>query len=369
MTPWWNAQGVGAKLAVLVAGLVVALTVVSYGLRTVVGKEPGGPTSSSFATGSDGLAAFAELAARQGHQVVQLQAPLDRVALEANVTVVVAQPDRLAEQEIDALEQAAKNGARVLISGDPEPFGHLTEGLRWSSRGSGSAEVLLPLPALAKVERVVASKEGSWSDLGPWLGLIGGNEGVIVAQRQTGAGSVVALADPSLWWNEQLGEADNAALAVALLGEPARTVIFAEAAHGYTGGKGFGAYPRSWRWVAAGLVSAGICYAFAVGRRFGPPERTERELAPPRRAYADALARSLAQVGDPSATTALRHRARQQWRRRTGIDLDDAEGPAAATAAGLSTEDLDLLLQDPTTTEALLALGHLAASFEGTNLR
>src|SRR5207249_7350779 len=102
-----------------------------------------------------------------------------------------------------------------------------------------------------------------------------------------GRGRVALLADASPLQNRFLGEADDAALGLALAGPRKRPVAFVESVHGYGRASGVRAIPTSWRWALGGLVLAALVLIWARGRRLGPAERTTRDLPPPRRDYVD----------------------------------------------------------------------------------
>ena len=110
--------------------------------------------------------------------------------------------------------------------------------------------------------------------------------------RRAGRGRIVLLADSSPLQNRLLGEADNAAFALALSGRGPLT--FVESVHGYGPQRGLAALPARFGWALIGLLLAALVFMVARGRRLGPPERERRELPPPRRAYVDALAATMA---------------------------------------------------------------------------
>jgi hypothetical protein len=114
----------------------------------------------------------------------------------------------------------------------------------------------------------------------------------VVALAGAGRGRVVMVADPSPLQNRLLARADNAALALALSGQGPLT--FVESVHGYGAATGLAALPADAGWALILLAAAALALMAARGRRFGPPEAARRELAPPRAAYVDALATTLA---------------------------------------------------------------------------
>ena len=128
------------------------------------------------------------------------------------------------------------------------------------------------------------SGDGRWKERGAL--------GSLLLVRPAGRGRIVLLADSSPLQNRLLGEADNAAFALALSGKGPLT--FVESVHGYGPQRGLAALPARFGWALIGLLLAALVLMVARGRRLGPPERERRELPPPRRAYVDALAATMA---------------------------------------------------------------------------
>ena len=144
------------------------------------------------------------------------------------------------------------------------------------------------------------------------------------------------LADSSPLQNRLLGEADNAALALALSGRGPLT--FVESVHGYGPARGLAALPARFGWALIGLALAALVFMVARGRRLGPPEPERRDLPPPRRAYVDALAATMARGRDrEEAVAPVRAEARRRLARRAGLgpQADPDAWRAAARAAGL----------------------------------
>src|SRR5262249_37727361 len=59
----------GGKIGLGIAGTLIAVNVGRREPGPLTGGTPGGPRSSSYATGDDGLAAYASLLSRAGHNV------------------------------------------------------------------------------------------------------------------------------------------------------------------------------------------------------------------------------------------------------------------------------------------------------------
>jgi hypothetical protein len=236
----------------LAAGAVVVLGAVLLGRAP---EHPSGPPSSSYATTPDGVAAWATLLQRAGHDVRRIQVPLDRRRPAAGETVVLVDGRRLPDAERAALAAFLRGGGRAVLVGT-----------------AAVDELAGPAPRGARAET-----------------------------RRVGRGAAVLLADAASLTNRALGSGDHAALALALAGPPSRRVAFVETIHGYHQARGLGALPGRVRTCLWLLALAALVFLIARGRRLGPPEAQARELPPPRRVHVEALAAALARTRDRDA--------------------------------------------------------------------
>lgn len=296
----------GARLALGIGGALVAVNVVAALAGQFSGGEPGGPAGSSYATRGSGVAAYAELLRKAGHDVRALRsAPADEVP-RSDETLVLVDAVGVTAADAGALRGFVESGGRLVVAGDPGRWlgDVVPDAPQWFPDGSSSAAPIAPVPETAGVERVAASGLGRYERLGRALPVVAGSRGPMVAVSRAGDGRVALLADSSTLTNARLASADNAALGLGLAGPAAREVVFAESYHGAAGASGVSAIPD--RWVAALAIGAAALVALMVvrGRRFGPPEPDERELAPPRTAYVDALGALLARGRDRAAAVA-----------------------------------------------------------------
>ena len=364
----WRSMRPATRAVVTVVVLVIGLNLLVEGVTVITGgRGPGGPTSSSYATADDGLAAFAELVGRRGHPVRQLRVPLDEAGLDPGWTVVLADPSDVSAEEAEALVAFLGAGGRLLAAGPtaaPLVGGLLGGGLEWDGRGVETARPLAPVPEVAGVSRVQTAGGGHWSDAGASLPALGEGDRVLLTVTSTGPGRVVALADASPLQNRLLARADNAAFALAAVGGPGRPVAFAEAQHGYGRQTGLGAIPSRWRWaVALGFVAA-VVWMWSRGRRLGPPDEVERAQAPPRRAYVEAMAAALARTRQPDVVVAdLQDRARRRLAERAGVGSGAAESDLRRVArdAGLPPDEVDALFRPARSGVDELAVGRALA--------
>jgi hypothetical protein len=343
--------------------LVAAVVAVNLALQRIdrATGTPGGPTSSAFATGPDGLAAYAELLDREGRGVRRLRTAPAESELDPSSTLVVLDPQGLTREDTRALRTFVEAGGR-LVAGGRLSGGWLVQIFRywpgWRPIGPRHPRPLVPISELASVRRVQAAGEGSWSHLGPALPAVEGPAGTLLSVTEFGEGRALLLADASPLQNRLLGRADNAALGLGLAGPPERPVVFVESVHGYGRASGLRAIPSSWRWTLVGLLVAALVWMVARGRRLGPPERARRALAPPRREYVEALGAVLGRTRAPAAAGEI-VRAAALDRLRASGDLR-----VAAAGAGLEPAEVTALADGVRDNSGLLAAGRALARLE-----
>ena len=368
----WRSMGPGPRALVAAVAFVIGLNLLVQGVTVITGGTgPGGPTSSSYATADDGLAAFADLLVRRGHPVQRLREPLDSAELDPAWTVVLADPDGVTPEEGRALAAFLAGGGRLLAAGAsavPLVDVLLGGGVAWDDAAVRTARPLVPVAEVAGVATVESAGAGAWTDAGIGLPVLGGAEGVLATVAAAGAGRVVALADASPLQNRLLARSDNATFALAAVGGAGRPVVFAEAQHGYGRETGLGAVPSRWRWaVTLGFVAT-VVWMWSRGRRLGPADEAERTLPPPRRAYVEAMAAALARTRQPDVVVAdLQDRARRRLAERAALPEDAADDDLRRVAAevGLSRQEVDALFRPARSDADVVAVGRAATRLLG----
>ena len=371
----WQALSPTARRVVVVGAAVVALNLFFNALATFTGGDPGGPTSSSYATADDGMAAYASLLEQHGHPVSRMRTPVhEDDELSPADTLVIADPQDMDDEEADAIAAFVRRGGR-LVAGGPRTAPALRRlvgaSLDWSSARARTARPVVPVPEVTGLGEVRADGRGSWRSTGRALPVLADGDTVLAAVADVDAGRVVALADASVLHNDQLAQADNAAFGVAVAGERSRRVRFAEAGHGYGYGDsgGLDALPDRWKWGGWLAALAGLLWMWTKGRRFGPPDEVERDLPPPRRVYVDSLAASLAKTRNAKVALAPLQRAvRSRVARRAGLPADagDEQVVAAARRFGLDDDEVAAMVRPPANDNEILAAGRALAKVEGT---
>jgi hypothetical protein len=349
---------------------VLALLVLLEAIGALL-PAPSGPRSSSYATATNGAAAYAELLQRTGHPVTRVRGRLDTTPLDPGATLVVLDPDVIVAPEATALKRFVTAGGRLVI-GARHPGTWLREVIDrppgWSGDGPRTAAPAPGAsPELHGVGSVRSAGDGSWREPGSAHPLLHGSGGTLAVGRAVGRGQLFLLADPSPLQNRLLGNADDAALGAALAGDPGRPVAFLESVHGYGRGRGLGALPDRWLWALAGLVLAALLWLAAHVRRLGPPELEGRELPPARRIYIDAIATLLARTGDlPRASAAVATAARDRLLVRAALpaDASDEAVALAARRMGLKSEEAAALNDTPSNEDEARAAGRALALLE-----
>jgi hypothetical protein len=183
-------------------------------------------------------------------------------------------------------------------------------------------------PQAAPAVNVRTTGAGHWQAAGDGQPLVAGTRGPVMLTR----GRITLVADPSPLQNRLLDRADNASLALALTGPGPLT--FVESAHGYGTATGLAALPARLRWALILLALSAAVLIAARWPRLGPPEPPDEPLFPPRRAYVDGLAATLARTHDRSAAVAMvRAAARERLERRPAA-LDEAQRRALEDETG-----------------------------------
>lgn len=311
----------GWKIGIGVVAVLVAVNLLLRVLGSFTGGTPGGPQGSSFATAREGTAAYAALLGRAQHDVEQSRDLPHQANLDPRDTVLVLDPPSIAKRDLDALHDFVRAGGRLVTAGVP--------------------------PETIVGTRVVRAK--GLTVLTDGRARKGGG---FVHTRRLGGGTEIALADASPLENRLLGQRDNAAFGLRLAGTT-RRVVFLESYHGYGHSNGLGALPLAWKLLLPGLALAALVYMVSRGRRFGPPERPDRELPPPRSEYVDAVAALLARTSRAQALEPVRAHARAELLRRTHEDSVER----AAQRIGLGDAETKALLGN----DDALALGRALA--------
>jgi hypothetical protein len=352
----------GWRIGLTVLGAVIVVDLALYVLGTLTGGTPGGPDSSSYATGKAGVGAYAELLGQRGHAVERFRDTPHATQLDPGHTIVLLDPPSVAQRDVRALRAFVVAGGRLVASAGSTPW--LGRLLAQPPTGDTIGVSTAAAHGLAGVRTVETAADNAWTNPGRAQPLVEHGRRIVLVAAALGRGRVFLLADPSPLQNRLLGERDNAALGLALAGPPGRGVDFLETYHGYGRSSGLAALPGDWQLLLGGIAVAALVYLVARGRRFGPPEPAERDLPPSRFEYVEALGAVLARTKRrDEAVGPVRTYARNELLRRAALppDADDDALRTAVRRLGLPDEDADALLRPARTDEDVVAVGRALA--------
>jgi hypothetical protein len=351
-------------IVVVVGGLVVA-NLVAQGLdRAVGGNQPGGATGSSYGTGAGGLAAFGSLLSHYDHVVTRQRGSLADDPPPNGATAFVLEPRVLTGNDAEALLQFVTAGGRLVVGGFAPFYLHDLADAPPDWQPVGDASWTAIDPALGPVRDIEAAGSGSWSAANGTTPLVGTANRSLLTHARAGRGEIFYLADASPLENAYLGAGDNAAFSLALAGDAGRPVVFAEGVHGYGASRGLGALPDRWKVALILIGVAALAFVWSRARRFGPPDRTARDLPPARATYVDALSVSLGRTRDHAgALGPVQRWARERIAARTALganpEQDDLD--RAARSFGCTDDEIAALRAPVTDNASILALGRAVA--------
>ena len=352
-------------------GVVLVANLVAQGLdRAVGGSQPGGAVGSSYATAPDGLAAYAALLTRFGHDVHQQRGTFDDQDVPGNSTVFVLEPSDLTVNESAALLEFVTTGGRLVIGGSSPFYIHRLRDRPPTWEPGGDASWDLVDPVLGNVHTIASAATGSWSSVGSGRAVVGTDSFALLTSDTVGRGQILFLADASPLENAYLAAADNAAFGIALAGAPGAPVVFAEGVHGYGSSRGLAAIPVRWKVALVLLVLAALAFVWSRARRFGPPDRTARGLPPARVDYVHALSVNLERTRDPAGALApVQRSARARVASGAGLDAhaSDEQLAGAARAIGCTDAEIAALLAPVADDEHVIALGRALARVGGVD--
>jgi hypothetical protein len=351
-------------VAIVVGGLI-AVDVLAQGLdRAVGGNQPGGATGSSFATAPRGLAALGSLLSHYDHPVESVRGSVAHRPPPPDATAFVLEPLELTADDDAALLQFVTAGGRLVVGGaSPFYLRSLSDAPpHWQAAGSTSWTEIDP--SLGTVRDIEGAGVGSWSASGNGRALVGRADAALLTQDHVGRGEILFLADASPLENAYLAAADNAALGLALAGDPGRPVVFPEGVHGYGASRGLAAIPDRWKVALILVALAALAFVWSRARRFGPPDQISRDLPPARAQYVQALSISLERTRDRAGALAPAQRStrdRVASRAGLGANASDEELAKAARGFGCPDDEIAALLAPVGDDASILALGRAVA--------
>lgn len=302
--------------------------------------------------GDSGALALAEILREQGVDVVVHRSRADaRAALDADTTLVTANPYTLTD---DALETLMEPAGRVVFLSTSS---HLLSVLKIGSNAPGTLPAVAPdcnVAEFAEVGTIRADR--LFSPAAEVKACFGNTEGaaVLVDDRDSARHTVVE--GTRLFSNEYLAENGNAALALAVLGQTDRVVWYVPS-FGDSDIEGeavdsLGSLTPPWVTPAILLlIVAGIATAIWRGQRFGPLVAETLPVTVRASETMHGRARLTAKAADaPHAAQSLRDGAQRRLARKLGLAAHagaDEVADAASDRLRVPRGTLQALLAGP----------------------
>lgn len=362
---WARHRTPGLIAAGTVAALAVAV-LLGTGIRTSATHDPDNP-------GGTGAQAVARVLEEQGVDVLVARSAkeLEETPVDAGTTVLVTSPDNLGRSTARRL-LAHASGATVVVA-DPGPGAATalgveadgTSGLPDAPRGAGCTDGGLErLRGLAvDVDRATA-----WPTT---TGCFGGPDGWWLAGADDG---LLLLGAAGVLENDQVMRADNATVALRLLGQQPRLVWYVPDLADLSGDDGVSLRSLLPPWLLPAVWMAGLALVAVVwwrGRRLGPLATEPLPVSVRALETTQARGRLYRDAADRAhAVRALRQHTRATAAALLRLPPQDTDALArdVARALGRSPQEVAELLDDaappPRTDDELIRLATSLAALD-----
>lgn len=275
-------------------------------------------------TGPVGLKAFRTLVSSFGARVdVRYDAAPD-------ADVMVMMEDVIADEDLPRVESWIADGG-ILVVADPwsalVPMSVATSDTFGLGGTSGVAPGVCDVGALIELNLVAKGMFPTFLSVGEDdRSCFGDSQAAFVVVRSVGDGAIVAVGGPELFMNENLAEADNAALAVSLVApKPGTRVVMLERGPNSPGSEPSlsDAMPSGVGRAITQLFAAFVVYAWFRGRRLGKPVIEPQRVQIEGSELVQAVGGLVRQARDPDAAArVLRSDMRRLLTTRLGLAAD-----------------------------------------------
>lgn len=220
--------------------------------------------------GPHGLKAMRDLVVSFGATFTVTSDPVP----DADVMLIAI--DTVPDEALDRVQGWVDGGGVVVVTDPTSAFVPTVSGTGPMSGGwTGSVDRgRCDVAALEGLGRVEPGEQFVMYDTYGLAGsCFGGSESAFVAVERQGSGAVVSVGSPTLFMNSELGNGDNAALAVALLAPVpgTRVAMFDPEASGLGSGSLSDAMPERVRLFGVELIVAFLVYVAFRAKRLGRP--------------------------------------------------------------------------------------------------
>ena len=356
----------GRRLLVAVLIGVVTMTLLWEFFATATGEQTDPHAEGSLNVSADGTRAYADLLTKYGNRITRQTGPITKTSFQPDQTVFRVGGAPLSLEENAALMRFVNDGGHLILTGETDLTNIRDDPptLQSLSPMSASTEWTIDTPNDFNGARtLIAIQRTAWSNIGSSALRIGRNNSALLTTEHIGSGTIDFLADPSVLNNSNISAADNAAFALALANasDATKDVVFSEGFPGGTRGKGgWHAIPSRWKTATLLLFGAAALYAWSSGRRFGPADQMQRELAPARSVYLDAISLQLATRKDLEGARA--HLAEHATRLVHSRALETVDVETLAAIYHCAPDDLRALFGAETTSRDYLGAARAFAA-------
>lgn len=295
------------------------------------GGDRGGVTQrrgSSLNTTASGTRAYADLLQRYSITVRRLVGLVGEPPLDPSVTAVMLDPFEITTQTAATLRSFVSEGGHLVIGGGKVDLSHLIDSPP-QYVGEQQEHWIIADSAFNGAHSIRTAGEGYWSRPGATTVVVGSQNRALITRETIGRGTIDYLADATLLNNDLIATDDNAAFGVGLADNGDRPVVFIEGRTPGVPAQGIAVLPTNWKLASLILAVAAILYAWHRSVRFGPPDALERNLAPARSEYIDAIAKLLAATKDPDSARVILANAAHQLLHAHSLTETDVETLAA----------------------------------------
>jgi hypothetical protein len=276
---------VDQKILFIAAGVFIALVVAA---SILVAPDSGYETiPSTYSSGISGAKAAYLLLQETGYPVERWEQPIIEIGSGENKTLILAEPNKLANKEEQAaLAKFVKEGGRLIAIGpiagfflsqnsiQPNPV----EGFVWRKYSA-----LTPSSITRAAPQITMAPRALWTSPSSALALYGQEEKTVVATYSYGKGKVIWWASATPLTNAGLKEPDNLEFFLACLGDKSATRIFwDEYYHGYSRSAKASYENKLTGGILAQLALLATALLLTFSRRSGPlrPSAPEIRLSP-----------------------------------------------------------------------------------------
>jgi hypothetical protein len=309
----------------LIGGSILLLLVIAALLLA----PPGEATSevpTTYSTASAGAKAAFLLLAESGYRVQRWEESPRELPLDQDITLIIAGPTELPNQEERArLRAFVATGGHLIAIGSvaatflpeekavPDPLPVSAPWQRYSA--------LTPSPAAHLAPQISMSSQGYWNPKPPVVPLYGEAGKDVVIKYAYGKGDIVWWAGATPLTNAGLKEPGNLEFFLATIGNPQTTRIFwDEYFHGYRRSLAATLAHTQVKWMMLQLALLALFVLLTYSRRSGPVRapQTESRLSPLE--FVDTLGGLYERAGAAAVAVEIYHQRFRYWlTRRLGI--------------------------------------------------